>query len=59
MKAKAPAKLRPGERIFNGSLKGVVMENQVDRIAIAWDCTGIVDVVGVHSPLWLFLEVVG
>lgn len=54
----APQNAQLGDRVFNGSTKGVVagVSNDNDCIMVLWTCASGVDVIGVSSPVWMHYD---
>lgn len=50
-------KLMKGDRVYNGSFKGVVQDADKEYVWLAWDCTEGIDRVRRSSPLLLVLRV--
>ena len=53
-----PARLKVGDRVFNGSLKGVVfyVDRENEKVQLVWDSVGGVDYLSFASPLWISLS---
>ncbi len=50
-------KMKKGDRIHNGSFKGVVIDADQECVWLAWDCASGIDLVRRSSPLLLVVTV--